>query len=89
LRSLGGAPEELKEQLVRDYRTAKIDSEDRQILEFVEELTLRPGEITEETIQPLKQLGFDARMLHDIVQVAAYFAYVNRIADGLGVELEK
>ncbi len=89
MRSLGGVPDQLKEQLVTDYRTAEINSEDQKILQFVEELTLRPGEITKETIGPLKQLGFDARMLHDIVQVTAYFAYVNRIADGLGVELEK
>jgi len=88
LRSLGGVADELKDQLVVDYRSADIEPEDRQILEFVEELTLRPGEITAETIAPLKHLGFDARMLHDIVQVTAYFAYVNRIADGLGVELE-
>lgn len=89
MRSLGNVRDELKEQLVTNYRTADISSEDLRILEFVEELTLRPGEITGETIQPLKQLGFDARILHDIVQVTAYFAYVNRIADGLGVELEK
>ncbi len=88
MRSLGGVPDELKEQLVTDYRTANISSEDLRILEFVAELTLRPGEITKETIRPLKQLGFDSRMLHDIVQLTAYFAYVNRIADGLGVELE-
>jgi len=28
-------------------------------------------------------------MLHDIVQVTSYFAYINRLADGLGVELEE
>jgi len=89
LRSLGNVRDELKEQLVKDYRTANISAEDLKILEFVEELTLRPGEITEEKIRPLRELGFDARILHDIVQVTAYFAYVNRIADGLGVELEK
>lgn len=89
MRSLGGVPDELKDQLVIDHRSADIEPEDRQILEFVEELTLRPGEITAETIAPLKKLGFDGRMLHDIVQVTAYFAYVNRVADGLGVELEE
>ena len=89
MRSLGGVADELKKQLVKDYRTADINTEDKQILAFVEELTLRPSDITEETIEPLRQLGFGNRMLHDIVQVTAYFAYVNRIAYGLGVELEK
>jgi len=86
---LGNVPDELKKQLVSDFRQADIGEEDRQILDFVEALTLRPQEITLATIKPLKERGISDRMLHDIVQVTAYFAYVNRIADGLGVELEK
>jgi len=27
-------------------------------------------------------------MIHGTVQVAAYFNYINRVADGLGVDLE-
>jgi uncharacterized peroxidase-related enzyme len=88
LRSLGGVPDELKEQLTTDFRQAVISAQDRRILEFVEVLTLRPHDVTAATIKPLKDLGFSDRMLHDIVQVTAYYAYVNRIADGLGVELE-
>ncbi len=88
MRSLGSVSDELKTELTTDYASAAISHEDRQILRFVEELTLRPGDINEQTIAPLKRLGFGDRMIHDIVQVAAYFAYVNRIADGLGVELE-
>lgn len=66
-----------------DFRMAEIEEEDRVILDFVEVLTLHPQEVTAETIQPLKDRGFSDRLLHDIVQVTAYFAYVNRIADGL------
>ena len=36
----------------------------------------------------LRGAGFDDRGIHDICAVTAYFAFVNRIADGLGVELE-
>jgi alkylhydroperoxidase family enzyme len=32
--------------------------------------------------------GFDDRAIHDICAITAYYAFVNRIADGLGVELE-
>lgn len=89
MRSLGGVADELKEQLTTDYRKADISAEDLRILEFVETLTLRPGNVTAATLEPLKRLGLSDRKLHDIVQVTAYFAYVNRIADGLGVELEE
>ncbi len=36
----------------------------------------------------LRDLGFDDDAIHDATQVIAYFNYINRIADGLGVEGE-
>jgi alkylhydroperoxidase family enzyme len=86
---LGGVADELKAQLVTDFRAAGIAEDDKLMLEYVEVLTMSPQAVTASTVTPLKDRGFTDRMLHDIVQVTAYFAYVNRIADGLGVELEK
>ena len=40
------------------------------------------------TLQGLRAAGFSDRAILDIAQVVAYYAYVNRIADGLGVSLE-
>lgn len=51
-------------------------------------LTLTPGEMTEEDVTRLRAAGWDDRGVHDIAQVVAYYAFVNRMADGLGVELE-
>jgi hypothetical protein len=39
-------------------------------------------------VEALRTVGFDDRAILDICQVASYFAFVNRMADGLGVELE-
>ena len=39
-------------------------------------------------IEALRSQGFDDLAIHDIVVVASYYAFVNRVADGLGVELE-
>ena len=36
----------------------------------------------------LRSHGFDDRAIHDAAQVIAYFNYITRIADGLGVEVE-
>jgi len=93
LRSLGpteGIPvsAELKEQLVRDWRTAPISEFNKQLLGYAEKLTLEPAKIDQAYIDSLREAGFDDQMLHDAVQVIAYFNYVNRLADGLGVELE-
>jgi alkylhydroperoxidase family enzyme len=39
-------------------------------------------------LNPLRALGLDDRAIHDAVQVAAYFNYITRVADALGVELD-
>ena len=52
------------------------------------QLTDDPASVQESDIERLRQVGLDDRAIHDACQVVAYFAYVNRVADGLGVELE-
>jgi uncharacterized protein YciW len=44
--------------------------------------------MTSRDIDALRQAGFSDRDIVDANQVASYFNYVNRVADGLGVELE-
>jgi uncharacterized peroxidase-related enzyme len=62
---------------------------DRAMLDYALKLTHTPGRITAEDVAALRGAGFDDRAIHDICAIAAYFAFVNRIADGLGVELER
>jgi len=58
------------------------------MLEYVEKLTVRPQDVSEHDVEALRTAGFTDRDIHDICEVTAYYAYVNRIADGLGVALE-
>lgn len=84
-----GVTDSLKAQLIADYRTADISDHDKLILEYADKITRDPNSIDKNYINSLKARGLnDPTALHDIVQVAAYFNYVNRLADGLGVELE-
>lgn len=39
-------------------------------------------------MEALRGAGYDDRAIHDAAQVVAYFSYINRVADGLGVDLE-
>ena len=58
------------------------------MLAYAEKLTLRPASVTREDVEALREAGFsDEDVLH-VCEVTAYYAYANRIADGLGVELE-
>ena len=58
------------------------------MLGYVSKLTLTPEAIERDDVDALRAGGFDDRAIHDICAVASYYAFVNRIADGLGVELE-
>jgi len=58
------------------------------MLDYSVKLTRRPHAVNEDDIQSLCDVGFDDTGILDICQVVSYFNYVNRLADGLGVELE-
>lgn len=71
-----------------DYRTLPLDPADRAMLDYALKLTHTPAKITKGDVDYLREAGFDDRAIHDICAITAYFAFVNRIADGLGIEFE-
>jgi len=79
---------ELVIQLVQDFRQAPISPAEMGMLVYAEKLTLDPGNMSQTDVIALREAGFSDSAILDINQVTAYFAFVNRIADGLGVELE-
>lgn len=81
--------EELISALSSDYRTALLSTMDRVMLDYAVKLTKTPSEIVRRDVEGLREVGFDDRAIHDICAITAYYAFVNRIADGLGVELEE
>jgi len=75
--------------LAGDAATAPaLSPADRALLAYADKLTLTPGAMTGGDVERLRAAGFDDRAVHDACAIVAYFAFVNRIADGLGVELE-
>ena len=88
----GWTDDQIDEHLKRflaDYRKADLPECDVVMLDYVAKVTLRPWEVNTDDVAALRSCGFDDRAIHDICAVAAYFAFVNRLADGLGVDLEK
>jgi uncharacterized peroxidase-related enzyme len=58
------------------------------MLRYAVKLTVAPASVTAEDVEALRLAGFaDIDILH-IAEVVAYYAYANRIADGLGIPLE-
>lgn len=68
-----------------DWRSAPVTSAERAMLEYVEKLTLEPATVQRNDLQQLYAAGFDDVAVSQITMIAAFFAYVNRVADGLGV----
>lgn len=79
---------ELVEQLSKDWAQADISDADRAMLVYAVKLTLTPWDMVEADVIALREVGHSDAAILDINQVTAYYAYVNRLADGLGVELE-
>jgi len=75
-------------QVEADWRSAPLDNRRRAMLEFAIKLTVRSEEMSEADLAPLRAEGFTDRDILDIVEVTAYYAYANRIADGLGLQPE-
>ncbi len=66
----------------------KLVDKDRILCEFARKLTISPFEVNESDIEKLRDAGYDDSAILDIVQVIAYFNFVNRLVLGLGVPLE-
>jgi uncharacterized peroxidase-related enzyme len=80
--------EKVAEELVLDHRTADLSPADRALCDWAVKLTIAPGSMTERDLAPLRAHGFSDEAITIAAQVVSYFNYINRIADGLGVDLE-
>ena len=58
------------------------------MLEFAELLTRDPASIKKEYVQGLRDVGWKDEDVIDIVHITAWSNYLDRVADGLGIELE-
>lgn len=74
---------------MQDYGNAPLDDETLAIVEYTEKLTKNPSDMTEKDIETLRLVGLSDRQILSVVMITAMFAFMNRLADGLGVEIEE
>lgn len=58
------------------------------MLRYAAKLTRTPSKMKEADVEALREAGFTDAAILDICQGTAYYGFVNRLADGLGVEVE-
>lgn len=74
--------------MARNWRSASLGPAEQALCEYAEALTTNPASSGAAGVERLREAGFDDRAIHDAAQVIGYFNYINRLADGLGVDRE-
>lgn len=77
--------DDLVRSLQEDYANAPISEADRAMLDFAGQLTVDATAIGPADHERLRKHGFDDRGILQITLIAAWFNYINRVADALGV----
>ena len=80
--------DELVAAVEHDWTTAPLSPKRTAMLGFAVKLTETPAAMNDVDVDALRAAGFSDRDILDIVEVVGYYAYANRIADGLGLQTE-
>ena len=80
--------DELVAAIEDDWSKAPLSAARSAMLHYCLKLTRTPSLMNRPDVETLREVGFSDRDILDIVEVVAYYAYANRIADGLGIEIE-
>jgi uncharacterized peroxidase-related enzyme len=70
----------LGEQIVMNYRVARIDKRQRAMLDFAVKLTVQPWSVEDADRERLRRAGFGERDIWDIAAVTGFFNMSNRVA---------
>ncbi len=73
----------LGDQLVTNYRTAKLDARTRAMLDFAWALTVSPATIGEADRDALRGAGFTDDDIFDIAEVVGFYNMTNRLASAV------
>ena len=81
--------QKLVDEIAEDWTTSSISPMQMEICEFAKKLTENPSKVNKKDIELLKSYDLSDKDISQIVQIIAYFNYINRVADGLGLEPEE
>jgi uncharacterized peroxidase-related enzyme len=71
-----------------DYANAPISAEDRTMLDYVIKVTKDATRVSPADHETLRAAGFDDTAILQITLITAWFNYINRVADALGMDRE-
>ncbi|MDA7950532.1 MAG: peroxidase-related enzyme [Pirellulaceae bacterium] len=79
--------DELVQAATGNVASESLTAREKALSLYATKLTRSPEEMVEEDILPLREHGLSEAGILDLNQIVAYFAYVNRMVLGLGVDI--
>ncbi len=83
-----GTPDDLVDHLLKGINSAPIVERFKPVLSYVRMLTLAPGRVTQSDVSALYAAGWDDTAVSHAALVCAFFCFMNRWVDGLGIEAD-
>ncbi len=78
--------EERVRRVAEDYRSVELSARERAMLDYAVLLTREPAAVEEELVIALREAGLSDEEILNVNLITGYFNFVNRLAEGLGVE---
>ncbi|MYL36690.1 carboxymuconolactone decarboxylase family protein [Halobacillus litoralis] len=73
------------EEWLEDFEASSMSEQWKAVLEYAGRLTAKPVQVDKESVDRLKEAGFDAREIAVINHTVAYTSYTNQLSMGLGL----
>ena len=74
---------------MHDYTKADLDPQTKGMLDYSAKLTREPGAMREANVIKLRDLGLSDEQILSTALIAAMYAFMTRLADGLGVDVQQ
>lgn len=83
-----GVPTGIVERLIDDFELAPVSGKMRPVLRYAEKLTRAPGGVTKADADAILAAGWTETAIYHAVAVTALFNFMNRLVEGLWIELD-
>jgi uncharacterized peroxidase-related enzyme len=84
-----GMPAQAIDGAIDDIGAAPIDDKMRPVLRYAQKLTRQPNAMSQADADAIFAAGWDETALYHTVAVTALFNFMNRLVEGMGIELDE